>query len=433
MGKAKIRPEVVLYDDVANLPSCVSVMDDLQRILAANHAMGMLYIDLSHLYKIEEKFGTETYETIITSITEIVAGMKGQVIRDNDLICVEAVGNPSPMIFLSEKRTERHDGLFTKENVEVVSDRVHDYIFSKLFYLVYPYLRERPRISVGFAYVVNNPLIAPARLIYNLIEDSKQVSRIQQSRHQVRNKERLQRIIVEEAVQTLFQPIVNLSTLEVIGYEALSRGPAGSEYESPAMLFSLARETGLLFELDRLCRKKALENAANIPKDKVVFVNTLPNTIHDPEFRGQYLKKFLQKLDLNPRNIVFEVTEASAIENYSLFREAVEHYTKLGINIAIDDTGTGYSTLESIIEICPQYLKFDMSLVRDIDKSMLKRELIKALISVSRNINATVVAEGIETQPEYTVLRDLGVETGQGFLFARPGPPFPDITRFKKS
>ena len=421
----------LIYDEVTGLHSYLQYIHDLEAILQGNHALGALYIDLSYLNKIEEKFGTSTYNEVLKSIGKVIDEMRGSIVRQTDLILLSEVGNPSPIIFLSETRKER-DNFMSRANVEVVSDRVQEFLLSKLFFLVYPYIKERPKISVGYSFVVNNPLIAPKRLVYSLIDDAKNIARLQRSRLEIKDKERLQQIILHEQIQTLYQPIVNLQTMEIIGYEALSRGPANSEYETPIMLFALARETGLLFELDRVCRKKALQSARHLPADKHVFVNTLPNTIHDPEFRGKYLKDFLHDLSISPGNIVFEITEGAAVENYGLFREAVNYYTDMGIAVAIDDMGTGYSTLELIIEINPQFLKFDISMVKNIDKSLLKRELLKALIAVAKQIDAVVIAEGIETKAELDTLVELGVHMGQGFLFSRPGPAFPDISRIEK-
>ena len=424
-----IRADNASLDGVTGLPHYQSVLPELERILRENHSLGMLYVDLSFFSQIEEKFGTTTYEEMINSIIEVVLSMRGSTVRQDDIIVLGDEGSCSPMIFLAEKRKEKEDSFLTRANVEAVSERVQEFIFSKLFYLVYPYVKTRPRVSVGYSFVVNNPLIATRRLLYSLMEEGKSIAKLQQSRMALKDKERLQQIIIEENIQTVFQPIVNIKTLEIVGYEALTRGPSGSEYETPLMLFALAKETGLLFELDRLCRKKALQSARTMPVDKRIFVNTLPTTIHDPEFRGKYLRDFLDDLGIAPKNIVFEITEYAAVENYALFREAVNHYTSMGMSIAIDDTGTGYSTLETIIEIAPHYLKFDISMVKNIDKSLLKRELLKALISVARNINATVIAEGIETKSELRTLMDLGVELGQGFLLSRPGPAFPELDR----
>jgi EAL domain-containing protein (putative c-di-GMP-specific phosphodiesterase class I) len=98
----------------------------------------------------------------------------------------------------------------------------------------------------------------------------------------------------------------------------------------------------------------------------------------------------------------------------------LRHYSELGFSIAVDDTGAGYSSLEAIVELEPDFLKLDISMIRGIHEHLLKQELIKAIVSFSKNIDATIIAEGIETQEELTTLEDLGVPLGQGFLFGRP-------------
>ena len=108
-------------------------------------------------------------------------------------------------------------------------------------------------------------------------------------------------------------------------------------------------------------------------------------------------------------------------------RQTLDQYRMQGCSVAIDDAGTGYSNLEAIMKLEPTYLKIDMSLVRGIDASVVKQELIKALSGMARSITAQVIAEGIETPAEYQTLLDLGVEFGQGYLFARPGVAFPEI------
>ncbi len=112
----------------------------------------------------------------------------------------------------------------------------------------------------------------------------------------MRNKEKLQELILKESIRTVFHPIVDLVKNEILGYEALTRGPAGTEYENPYILFDIAQETDLLFELDRLCRKKALQNAFGINPKHKLFLNCLPSAVLDPEFRDAYLQSFLKDL-----------------------------------------------------------------------------------------------------------------------------------------
>jgi EAL domain-containing protein (putative c-di-GMP-specific phosphodiesterase class I) len=119
----------------------------------------------------------------------------------------------------------------------------------------------------------------------------------------------------------------------------LSRGPGDSYFLSPVLLFLLAAEFGLSFELDSLCRHKALANIRNLGTGKKIFINTLAVTIHDPQFRGRYLEKLLEDIKLKPENVMFDINEKTAIDNYDLFRTALKDYSDIGIVHANDDVG----------------------------------------------------------------------------------------------
>jgi len=279
-------------------------------------------------------------------------------------------------------------------------------------------------VNIGYSLVLHNPLINEERLILKLIEEARRMSKFQAYRFDVKNKELLQEIILKEDVHTVFQPIVNMREPSILGYEALARGPRGSEFESPYMLFDIAMESDLMFELDRLCRKKALMSAADLQPEHKLFVNTLPMTIRDPAFHDQAMIESLDSMNLDPSRIVLEVTERLAIENYDLFIEAMNYFTDIGFAVAVDDMGAGYSGLEKVVHLKPAYLKFDLLMVREIDSSFVKREMLKAISSLAENVGAQVIAEGIETEKELLTLLDLGITYGQGFLFSRPSPTF---------
>src|SRR5262249_6619596 len=150
-----------------------------------------------------------------------------------------------------------------------------------------------------------------------------------------------------------------------------------------------AEDHRLLVELDRLCRQRALLNSGRIPTNARLFVNTLPATIRDPQFRGRPLIDFLARAQVAPDRIVIEITEKLVIENYGLFREAMAYFTDLGMQFAVDDVGAGYSGLESIARLKPSYLKIDTALVRDVHVSLVNREMVKAIISLGQGIGAT--------------------------------------------
>lgn len=237
-----------------------------------------------------------------------------------------------------------------------------------------------------------------------------------------------------KSIRTVYQPIISLADGEVLGYEALSRGPRNSHLESPANLFDVADKCNRLWEVELLCRTKALENARELPPGKLLFINVNPEMIKDRKFKKGSTKEYISKFGINPTSIIFEITEKTAVSDYKSFRRTIDNYISQGYKIAIDDTGAGYSGLRLLAETHPQYIKIDMELIRDIDKDMIKQELMKTFYSFAKITNMKLIAEGIETKEELKTLIDIGVHYGQGFFLERPTEAFtfinPNIRQF---
>lgn len=231
-------------------------------------------------------------------------------------------------------------------------------------------------------------------------------------------------IVKQKNIRTVFQPIVSLVDAQIIGYEALSRGPSGSPLESPRELFGIAQQLDMVWELELLCRTLALERAAGILSESILFLNVDPNVIKDEAFKKGFTREILKGYGLSPQNLIFEITEKTAIEDFKNFRSILDHYKSQGYKIAIDDTGAGYSGLTLLAETHPQYIKIDMDLVRNIDKDSLKQALMKTFHQFSMETGIKIIAEGIETLDELNCLIDIGVEFGQGYLLQRPSEGF---------
>ncbi|MBI5205664.1 MAG: EAL domain-containing protein [Nitrospirae bacterium] len=410
--------EIPLYNDL---------IEKIKEILTLNSSISLLYIDCSKITKIEQVFGKKIYGGVLKEIKGAVLNMKGKEIMPEDIVATDNIDGSEFLVFLS-KKPEGKD--FSAEGFDMMCKKVSGCLNSAIFPITFPYLQTKPKISVGYSIILHNPLIKEERLINKLIEDAKLMAGYLEFKRLVQTKETLQELIIKENISTFFQPVVNLNTFEIIGYEALSRGPEHTEYRSPSVLFDAAAETGLLFELDRLCRKKALLNARSLSPRYKLFINCLPSAIHDPEFKDEYLKAFIKEVAINPANIILEVTEREAVENFDSFKKTAAHYSDAGLAVAVDNTGSGFSSLEMVVELKPQFIKLAMTIIRDVDKNIMKQELIKAMASLSEKINSIIIAEGIETQEELKVLQDIGIPYGQGFLFAHPAFPFPGIKRF---
>ena len=229
-------------------------------------------------------------------------------------------------------------------------------------------------------------------------------------------------LLLAEDVTILYEPITNVTTREIRGYEGLARGPWDSDMHTPASLFDMAEEAGFLFELDCLCRRLALRGARGLMPGKLLFLNCLPTAIHDPAFRGDVLRRSLEDLRLRPSDVVFEISERESIHNFEIFREARDYYSGLGFKIALDDTGVAYGSLEAVMELSPDFIKVDQSLIRGIDTDPPRQELLRSLNSVAGTLKAEIIAEGIETSEELAVIQALGIPYGQGYLFGRAAP-----------
>ncbi len=234
----------------------------------------------------------------------------------------------------------------------------------------------------------------------------------------------LTKILKNKSITTVFQPIVNLKDGEIIGYEALSRGPLESTLHSPDNLFKAAAKCDKSWDLESLCRTKSIEKSSGLSKDKYLFLNVDPAIFKDEKFKKGFTKEFLATHNMSPDSIIFEITEKTAIGDYPSFKLSLDHYVNQGYKIAIDDTGAGYSGLKTLAEIKPHYIKIDMDLIRNIDKDTFKQAIIKTFVSLSNTTSMKLIAEGIETEEELSTLINLGVYAGQGFFLLRPAGTF---------
>lgn len=233
-------------------------------------------------------------------------------------------------------------------------------------------------------------------------------------------KQQFDKIIEEQQIKTVFQPIISLRDASILGYEALSRLTQSIIIQNPEELFSLASHFNRLWDLELLCRTKALETSHKLLPNKKLFLNVNPNVIHDIKFREGFTKEYLQKYGIKPQNIIFEITERNAIQDIVGFRSTIAHYKQQNYKIAIDDAGAGYSGLNLISDVKPHYIKLDMNLIRNIDMDSMKYALVKSMIELSKLSNIHLIAEGIETVEELSTLVTLGVQYGQGYFIQRP-------------
>ena len=197
----------------------------------------------------------------------------------------------------------------------------------------------------------------------------------------------------------------------VIGYEALMRGPRGTPYESPPMAFAMAATLDILERLDCRC----LELASTVACDGLLFLNAHPRTI----VRSDAFWAAVGDFSRAPEFVVFEVVEHSPARQDDLLRALIE-LRALGFKIAVDDLGEGAAGLRRLVEFAPDFAKIDRFFIDGIDRDRKRRAVVQALVALSAELPTRIIAEGVEREEERAVLRDLGVELMQGWLFGKP-------------
>jgi len=237
----------------------------------------------------------------------------------------------------------------------------------------------------------------------------------------------LEEIIREEDISIVFQPIISLRDGSVLGYEALSRGPDKTPLHNPDAMFNVASEAGKLWELELLCRTKALEAAYKNRETVKLFLNVNPAVIHDEKFKRGFTSEYLKLYGIDPSNIFFEISEKNAVNDLDGFKKTIDHYKTQNYKIAIDDAGAGYSGLNMITDVHPHYIKLDMKLVRGIDHDAYKKALVKSLYDFSCLTGISLIAEGIETENELRTLIGIGVQYGQGYFIQVPKEELKEI------
>jgi EAL domain-containing protein (putative c-di-GMP-specific phosphodiesterase class I) len=212
----------------------------------------------------------------------------------------------------------------------------------------------------------------------------------------------------------VFQPIVDLLTDKVMAVEALARFDI-TPYRPPNVWFDEAHQCGLGIELELLAVARALAQLQMLPDSVAMTVNASPRALVDSRFRDAVR-------DVPAGRVIVELTEHSMVDDYPRLIATSHALRRGGLRLAIDDTGSGYSSLSHILRLAPDVIKLDRDLVSGIDMDPVRRALAASLVAFARDTGAQIVAEGIETADELHVIGRLGVRYGQGYHLGHPAP-----------
>ncbi len=244
---------------------------------------------------------------------------------------------------------------------------------------------------------------------------------------EIRNQ--MTEIIKSKAIKAVFQPIVTLKNGSVFGYEAFSRITLKKCSFNISDAFDIAREMKCLLAFELLCRKLSVKMAVDKPQNTKLFLNLDPDIVLDPEFRSGITVEKLEKKEINYGDIIFEAAESWAVSDIELFKSALKKYRGQGYGVAVSNVCSGYSGINRILDIDPQYIKIDAEMIRDIEKDEMKRSFVSALAQFAGDLGIPLIAQGVESYNQLKTLIELKIDYAQGFYLAKPSEKFEKISQ----
>jgi EAL domain-containing protein (putative c-di-GMP-specific phosphodiesterase class I) len=380
-------------------------------------ALAIVLVDASGLASIEHQYGGNALHHALGNLGDLVHAIIGDRLSISDLVVVGDMGREEIAVVMFRGPDEVD---FYKRELDRIRRALSTGLAARGHRAGYPYTRNLPPFHVGTGTALRNPTIRPELQIRQAIEGAREHVDLVRKLESRRHRKQLFDLVIEGQIYSVYEPIVEVTSRTVFGYEALARGPEGTELHSPATLFAMATEQDLLFQLDCLCRKSGLNGARDLPGDAKLFLNVRPTTIHDPNFRAEALERTLEACGLAPSDVVFEISEQESIANFDIFREVRDYYGKLGFQIALDDVGAGYASLEAVMELAPEFIKVDRAFCAGIDEDPSRQGLLRAMQSLAERIGARIIGEGLDTLEELETLGRIGIHFGQGWLFGKP-------------
>jgi diguanylate cyclase (GGDEF)-like protein len=232
----------------------------------------------------------------------------------------------------------------------------------------------------------------------------------------------LARVIAGGLLGVAYQPVVDLRTGAVIGYEGLTRPRPESGYSTPGELFAAAAHAGRTVELDYACAEAIIGQSGDLAADHMLSVNLSPRTLEGPQFSADWLVELARGHGIEPARLIVELTEHENIEDLPRLQRNLLALQRAGVRVAIDDVGAGNAGLRMLSQFRFDIVKVDLSLIQDGAQRNSSRAVLTSLRDLATRWGAFVIAEGLETIDQLRVVRELGLAAGQGYLLGRPMP-----------
>ena len=420
---------------LTGLPGNWAIKREVERRISAGELFEVIYIDINNFKPFNDNYGFAKGDEVIFTLGEVIKDVKSRYegvfaghIGGDDFILV-CPPNTSMQV------AEEIKNMFEKHLIDF-----HGEDYSSGFY----FSKDRngvkkkfPLLSLSFAIVSNEhrnitSYAHLASIATEVKNKAKSLAKVSQSSVIFKDRRRDSSSYLESdldlsniVIEMYFQPVVDLSSSKVVGFEALARGinKETNVMISSNILFDLAEKNNSLLEFDRLCKDLAMRKFKDfgLEKDFLLFLNVSSETVNLGLLDLDWIKKKAEHYGISPGSIVIEVNECKIhdVENLLSF---VKKYKDYGFSIALDDFGTSESNIERLLLVEPHYIKLARNFIEDIHKDAKKQKLLKFMRLLSEEFNTSLILEGVETLEEFYFIRHQGIKLAQGYFFAHPQP-----------
>ncbi len=417
--------EAVLDEEVKRarrkLPVLHEVIDGLAERVAQRRCVGLILVDSSNLEEWERLHGSKSFSALIGQLADAARNAGGDTIRDEDIVCLDRPHGDTVLLFLAEPEATG-DEAAPRVELEDVMARFKRQLFEPFTNAQISFHQALDSVSLGSALLLHNSSVDPCREIYRAIRRARADAEVKYHEMQRRRHRVIGHMIAQRKIRTMYQPIVQLPSRQVMGYEALSRAAQTDAEELGVHLFVAASRAELDGELDQTCRQLSVDRRPEMTEERRLFINCLPPAFFEPNRQLDDLVSRWLDDGLKPEQLVFEVTEKITHEQAVRIMPTVQRLRDRGFQFALDDVGTGAANLRLLADLDPTYIKMDITLTQEIHKSKRKRELAQYLLDLANKSGAALIAEGIESKAELQTVVDLGVQYGQGYHLGKPKP-----------
>jgi EAL domain-containing protein (putative c-di-GMP-specific phosphodiesterase class I)/GGDEF domain-containing protein len=416
-GYLKLRS--ALHDRNTSFPAYPMLFDELRTLLDARRHLGVVHVEPANIDLVESLYGWQVFDRTMATLAAIVKSMPGSELPTACLLAVGGVPADRFVAFVPDDAAGRP---LTHDDLAAMAASVKVRLDGALHEEPFATLTPRLVVKVGHAFLSEDPFYRFERRVHAAVAEARALQdERQRNRDRVWGAE-LKKVIREAGIRTVWQPVVELESGALHGFEALARGPKDSMFEMPRAMFALSGRVGSSGDLDRVCRAAAIREGSGVASGHKIFVNVLPSTLAGAGWSAGEVPELLAAAGRAPEDVVVEVSERAIGPDVASVVPAWDELRSEGFGLALDDVGTGRDGGEALDRLRPDYLKVDASVVRGIDLNLVKQEIFSTIARTGQTIGARLVAVGVESGEEATMLRRLGARYAQGYHFAGPAP-----------